>query len=187
MAPNRPTHVQGRMSAHSGGGALPVLSVSSTAVKATRNITTGVNGSQATITLSLDNAPLPARRYAADVGGLDYHKGTVRWVFGQTDLSGSHLRTLLVIRMYPERARQLVLIGSDFQNSLTEFVRRNGIELPELLSIENIEEPPVVVPVDANLSSISHSGREAELCFYHLSAYAVRRFQLNDTLKRNRR
>jgi hypothetical protein len=124
--------------------------------------------------LNMLEAPTPARRYAAETAMVEVADDLVRLTFGQFGHSKKSLRTLLVVRMYPEAVRRLLTSSNDLTSAVTEFMGRNSLKaqvLPETVE----EDPPHVVLVDSNVVAIGFSGREAEADFYHVTPMALRR------------
>lgn len=116
---------------------------------------------------------MPSRRYSADTGYIDTRDDIVRLMFGQVGVVDPSLRTLLVVRMFPDPARRLLNAVADFMPRVREFARTNEISVPRLSEIR--QEPAHVVVVDANVTAVGFTGREAEIDFYHVGAMALRR------------
>lgn len=124
--------------------------------------------------LNLSNAPVPERRYAADLATVLYKRELVKLVFAQETISSTSptLRSMLVVHVAPNAARQflhsLVQMGPP---GIDELARKSGIE-PEPLS-ELDSEPDQTVAFAANLVAAAIGGREACLDFYHASAFSM--------------
>lgn len=143
-------------------------------VNISRHIIPGPSGtSQIQYTLSLNEAPVPTRRYSADAASVECTDGVVRLIFVQSGLRSPAPRTALVIRMYPEAVRRVLKTTVDFMPGLREFLERNQLSKAPLL--EDFEEPAHLVIVDANLATLGYTGREAEFSFYHIAPMALHR------------
>ena len=51
------------------------------------------------MSVDMGEAPVPERRYVADIASVNYRDGTIYLVFGQRKLVGSRLRTMVVLTM----------------------------------------------------------------------------------------
>ena len=77
------------------------------------------------ISLDLKEVPIPERRYVADAAWVDIRNEIVRIMFGQRGTVGDHLRSLIVVNVFPEPTRNLVETSKDFIALYEEFLNRN--------------------------------------------------------------
>jgi len=121
--------------------------------------------------LRLDEAPVPERRYPADFAWVDIAEGLVRIMFGQRRISGKSLRSLVIVAMTEETARNFLSTCKDFTPKLRTYLERTSI--PESTLDVQPEEPDQTVVLMANIVAIAHSGNEACIDFYHASARSL--------------
>ena len=128
----------------------------------------------AVIGINLAQAPVPDRRYVAEVGAVDYSNETVKVMFGQKKMSPSGmLRSLVVVHMSPRAVRQFLTSVKQMQKpSLSELMQKIGLER-ENIAADLGEEPDQTVAFAANIVAVAISGREACLDFYHASSFAM--------------
>ncbi|MBI4190298.1 MAG: hypothetical protein HY525_07135 [Betaproteobacteria bacterium] len=126
----------------------------------------------AVIGVNLGQAPVPDRRYVADVGTVTYANETVKMMFGQQKISSDSLRSLLVIYMSPLATRQFVESVDRMQNpSIEDIAKKLGLQREELNRIEH--EPDQTVAFASNMIASAFSGRECCLDFYHASSFSM--------------
>lgn len=123
------------------------------------------------LTVDLGSAPVPERRYVADVGTVVLAHEGARLVFGQTKVTGHGLRSLIVIHMSAYGVHQFLRSSPDMLKTAKEFMQRNRLSVGNLMEIT--EEPNQTVALAANLIAASYSGTEACMDFYHASPFAV--------------
>jgi hypothetical protein len=131
------------------------------------------NGLQ-TAAINLSDAPVPERKYAADVSAVAFVPGTVQILFGQRRIGGSKpvLRSLLVIHMAPSAAARFLESTAQFiPYSLAEIARLNGISAEASPPI--LEEPDQTIALAAGFVLTAASGEDATLDFYQASAFAM--------------
>ena len=125
------------------------------------------------ISLNLQEIPIPERRYVADVAWVDHQDETVRFIFAQKALVGEKLRSVVMVSVYPEPARQLIAHSHDFMKGISDFLERNDIKCREVSPPS--EEPSQTVALTANMMSVTFAGREAEWDFFHLPPSGLRK------------
>lgn len=130
--------------------------------------------------LSLDGAPVPDRRYAADTVHLDRVGDAIHIMFGQTTINRERLRSLVVIKVYPETIRRFLGTCGTFWPQFQAFIERNKIEKPKLMPLK--EEPAQVVALVANVLAAGYTGREAVMDFYHFNALALKKLNESSEL-----
>lgn len=126
-----------------------------------------------TLNLNMSEAPIPERRYVADVCMLKTGEDGVRFVFGQRDLEDQGLDSALVVRMNPQAARDL----SDSLNSMTEPTLEQIMEVMRIKGsplLSAAGKPRQMVSLMSNICSVAVSGYEVCMDFYHASAFAFR-------------
>jgi hypothetical protein len=137
------------------------------AMQATREIAGGVG--IATYTADISAAPVPHRRYSADIWSLAYSRATVRVLFGQEMHASEALRTLLVIKMNPAAAKQFV----DLVDAVPSFGVMAGPHVITPEAATDIKtEPADTVAFAANFCVAAVAGREGCVDFYHASAFS---------------
>ena len=144
------------------------------ALELTRQIVPQPDGTSLSLVgLNLSSAPVPDRRYVADLATVLYQR-ELKLIFAQETISltSPALRSMLVVHIAPNAARQfLQSLESMDSPSLDELAKRSGIE-PEPLS-EITNEPEQTVAFAANMVAAAVGGREACLDFYHASVFAM--------------
>lgn len=130
-------------------------------------------GSVAVLGLNLAQAPVPDRRYVADVAAVNYADETVKILFGQRKMAPEGmLRSLLVIHMSPRAARQVLRSINQMSNpTLDQILEKVGIK-KENLELHIGTEPEQTVAFVSNIVAVAVAGREACLDFYHASSFA---------------
>ncbi|MBI3372170.1 MAG: hypothetical protein HY017_10500 [Betaproteobacteria bacterium] len=128
----------------------------------------------AVIGINLAQAPVPDRRYIAEVGSVNYSDDDIKLLFGQRKISwGSTLRSLVVIHMSSRAVRQFLRSVKGLKEpSLSEIMDKLGIRR-EAVEGSLGEEPEQTVAFAANVVAVAISGREACLDFYHISSFAM--------------
>lgn len=124
--------------------------------------------------LDIQSAPVPQRRYTADLCFVTSNEFDIKLLFGQRMLfDEGPLDSALIIRMNPASIRDLVAsverMGSP---NLSDISAR--LALPNEVLGEIKVAPKQTVTVVANLVAIGISGYETCLDFYHASAFAIR-------------
>lgn len=130
--------------------------------------------SAAAIGVDLLGAPVPERRYVADVVSVAYSKGMVKLIFAQECISGAKLRSMIVLQMTPHAVAQFLRSLTNMSNpGIDEIARRMGAAPEDLLSLENFVEPEQTVAFAANMIGAAVSGMEACLDVYNASTFSV--------------
>ena len=141
-------------------------------ISVVRHQTPGVSGvTNISLTVDLGSAPVPERRYVADVGTVILAHEGARLVFGQSKVSGSGLRSLIVVHMSAYGAHQFLRSTPDMLKTAKKFMQQNQLTVGSLTEIG--EEPNQTVALAANLIAASYSGTEACMDFYHASPFVV--------------
>jgi hypothetical protein len=125
------------------------------------------------VSIDLNEAPIPERRYVADAAWVDQRDDIIRFIFGQRALTGEKLRSVVVVNVYPEVIRGLMGRSAEFLQKIHEFLERNSLSAPANGSLP--EEPAQTVALSANMMSITFAGREAEWDFFHLPPSGMRK------------
>jgi hypothetical protein len=135
----------------------------------------GSSGVELAIDLSI--APVPERRYVADVAALTYDEGMVQFLFGQKKIGKSGaLRSLIVLQMTSLAVGQFAKTLIAVEPGLRKWIEQNGNH-GELANIE--EEPDQTVTLFANMVGLAFAGPEACVDFYHASAFSIHFAQQN--------
>ncbi len=130
-----------------------------------------VGGTVLELLLRLGDAPVPDRRYPADLAWVDRNDGHVRLMFGQRRLSGDKLRSLVIVTMTCEAAERFLSTCLDFGPALQKYLHDSRTDSAELIALS--DEPEQTVVLVANIVALAHSSNEATLDFYHASARAM--------------
>jgi predicted RNA-binding protein len=122
-----------------------------------------------TITIDMQEAPVPERRYVADAAAVVNGAAGFRVIFGQTKLSASgaaalELRSMIDIQM-SRRA-----VGQFLSTLVNLDPGWDGIETIPLL--QNINEPAQTAGLSANLAPVGISGHECCVDFYQMSPFS---------------
>lgn len=129
---------------------------------------------EGTVTLGLDmgSAPVPSKRYAADVCDATLCDGDLRLVFAQRSLESGVFESALVIKLNPMAAQQFIGSLAEMNGpTVQEIARRVGETVRPL---ERVAVAKQMVSVVANFVTVAVAGFEACLDFYHASAFAMR-------------
>lgn len=129
-----------------------------------------------TLTFGLDfsNAPIPPRKYSAELATVQFDGHDVRMIFGQSGIFGNELDTALLVRLSTLAMRGFMNSIDNLPSpSLEEIAAIIGFE-PEPLSEIN-SQPRQIANVIANFVSVAISGNETCLDFYHASPFAMRK------------
>ena len=143
----------------------------------------GLGSSEEVITVGLDisSAPVPQRRYAAELCEVRFEYNDLRLIFAQRTLDRGGLDSALIVRMNPNAGRQLLRSINDMQSpGLDGIAEAMGIRAMPLEKIS--QRPSQMANVVANLVAIAVSGFETCMDFYHASAFAMRNVADSDTL-----
>lgn len=136
-------------------------------------ISEGPTGATAKFGLDITSAPVPQRRYAAELCSVQYVSNEVRFTFGQHGLGGGPLESALVIRMNPIAAKGFADSIAELANPSIDEIAA-GLDLVEE-PLGNIKERPnQVANMIANFVGVAVAGHETCLDFYHASAFAMR-------------
>lgn len=118
------------------------------------------------ITLDLNNAPVPDRRYVADAADAKYQNDYVYLMFWQRKISGDEARSMVII----------VLSAA----SVLQFLRNADGPVGKLLkSDRNMpltilgQEPAQTVCLAASIVAGAWTGSEACMDFYHASPFVI--------------
>lgn len=138
-----------------------------------RQQTTGVSGvTSISLTVDLASAPVPERRYVADVGMVVLDLEGAQLVFGQSKVSGNGLRSLVIVHMSAYGVHQFLRSAPDMMETVRKFMQQNQLTAESLAKID--EEPSQTVALAANLIAASFSRTEACMDFYYASPFVVR-------------
>jgi hypothetical protein len=122
------------------------------------------------LSIDMGNAPVPERRYAADIASVTYRDGAVYLIFGQKKLAGTSLRSMVVLTM---SSLGILNFLKGFEGLPAPAV--NQFLSPELLLPADKlgDEPGEVVNLASNIILGAFSGREACFDFYFVSPYVL--------------
>jgi hypothetical protein len=125
---------------------------------------------ESTVEFNLLAAPVPDRRYAADVGTVLKGSSGCRVIFGQSSLGPSDskkhaLRSVIDIQISMRGVREFLKSLESVKDALA----MTGIKAFDLLS--EIEEPEHAAGLTANLIPIAFANEECCMDFYQLSPF----------------
>ncbi len=136
---------------------------------------------QVELSIDLNNAPVPQRRYHAKVAQVVANGDSISLLFGQLRVGqGRRLRSLIDVSMTPDAVRQFMSTCVQFHPLMHDFLQKNGIERTSLAEID--EEPEHTVSMVVNLVAAAMSGREAVMDMYHMSAFSLREVRDTDQI-----
>lgn len=127
-------------------------------------------------------APVPSRRYAADLCSVRSSHGEMRITFAQQGYDDTEVDSQIIIRMNGTAA-------ANFTDSLAEMgVERDEFVEPALrVRKEDVSQsfpkPGQSANMVANICSVAMAGREACLDFYHASAFAIQKAETESQLE----
>lgn len=137
----------------------------------------GEEGStQSQYRVSLQEASVPDRRYAADVYSLIVRNSTFNIIFAQQRFGTStELRSMVIVKLTRKGASTLVSelggMGTDGGPTLQDIASK--IKAAPERPIEIHAEPSQTVSLDATWSVVAVADAEACIDFYHSSAFAI--------------
>ena len=135
---------------------------------------------QSVVAVSIDftTAPVPDRKYVADIASVIGYDHSIKLLFGQNKLPKG-LRSLLVVDMSPSAITKFVTTISEVNNpSYRDIAELTQLSTPKLTKIT--DEPDQTVAFKANIISSAASGEDACIDFYYISPFAMRDLATND-------
>jgi hypothetical protein len=128
--------------------------------------------SVALMEVDIRNAPVPDRRYVADMFAVRAEGRSIRLMFGQRRLNGTELRTLLIIQMSAAAVKQFLLTIDQVKNpTFLEIVQIAGGAVEQSGTVDR--EPDQTVALSANMVLTAMSGEEAAMDFYKASPFSL--------------
>lgn len=134
-----------------------------------------LDASKETVAFGLDisAAPVPQRRYAAEISDLRLQNGDLIFLFGQLFPDTDEVDSILSIRMNPIAGIQLLESIEGMKkpglDGIAKSMRIEGRPLTKKFS-----KSAQMAKVVANLAAIAVSGFETCIDFYHASAFSMR-------------
>ncbi len=120
--------------------------------------------------IDLSGAPVPDRRYVADIVSVIHGRDVIKLLFGQEKVS-SGLRSLVVIHMAPFAVNAFVCAILGMKNSaVDQALKVLNTDLGLLSTIS--DEPEQTVAMTASVAAAAVSGQEACVDFYQISPFA---------------
>jgi hypothetical protein len=123
--------------------------------------------------LDLATAPVPERRYTAERVLAAIGEDSARIIFGQYQLGGTSLRSVIVIHVSFDALRTYLAGFAKFLPPLRTFVETNTLHQPDPLELPTTD-PAQAVVFTANIIATAYNSREACIDFYNASAFAFR-------------
>lgn len=129
------------------------------------------------IAFDISKAPVPPRRYVAEVCSVSIIDGHLRLVFGQRALGeDDQLDSALVIRLSPHAAHHFVnMVYGMNRPGLDAIAAVVGVKPEPLMS--KVPRPTQMAHLEANMAALGVSGFEACLDFYHASPFVMRNIE----------
>jgi hypothetical protein len=128
--------------------------------------------SVALMEVDVRNAPVPDRRYVADMYAVRAEGRSFRLMFGQRRLNGTELRTLLIIQMSATAVKQFLTTVDQVKNpTFQEIVQVVGAPAEQPGVVDR--EPDQTVALSANMVLTAMSGEEAAMDFYKASPFSL--------------
>ncbi|MFJ1472328.1 hypothetical protein [Massilia orientalis] len=129
--------------------------------------------------LNLNDAPVPQRRYVADIATVEYNGLEVNFVFAQTKIFGHGIESALSIKInlnaFSDITRALhINAGAELEKAL----RMISLKKEELVPVTS--EPAHSAKLIANVANYAVSGHETCIDFYHVNAYANAKLMTSD-------
>lgn len=128
----------------------------------------------------LGDVPVPTRRYTAEAVAVLPDTELVRICFGQKEIVGQGLRSLLVLNLTPDHVEQFLGTCEQFWPTVQSYVERDHVVPIPLTNIT--KEPEQVVSMAVNLIAGAFTGRGACLDCYHLSPFVSRNIHQRDEI-----
>lgn len=132
--------------------------------------------------INMAKAPVPQRRYAAELCTVSFGKNEAKFIFAQTGLGDDSLDSALVIRMSPVALTQFAQSLHDMTSpTIAEICNLTNIVPEEISEIKS--KPQQMANMVANICSVAVAGHETCLDFYHASAFATKKSESTDELE----
>lgn len=142
------------------------------AVTSTRHNVVNVDGvTGVSLTADFSSAPVPDRRYVADVASVVRVDDIVQLIFGQQKVGTDDLRSLVVIHMSCSAIRNFLDNSETINTAMRLIKTKFSLSSRKLIDIKH--EPTQTVALAASIIMASVSGREACLDFYYSSPYVA--------------
>lgn len=131
---------------------------------------------QITYGLNLNEAPVPTRRYVADVADAVSKRGGIHLIFGQEKVGSDDLRSLLVIHVSASSIRAILQSFAQMTPTFQQIAETVGSEREALSSVR--EGSAQAVAFSATGCACAAAGEDACLDFYSVSPFSVRSVQV---------
>ncbi len=155
------------------------------ALHVTRVSRVGVDGkTTAALGVNLASAPVPERKYVADVFDVSFEDGLARLLFGQARIDGKGLRSLLVIHLGGEAAAHFMESTSakSGPDAMTFEQSLESLKLNAAKPMKNMEEPTQTVALKASAMYSAFSGVDSCIDFYQISPASIHLSRNSDYL-----
>ena len=134
-------------------------------------------GESGTMTFGIDlaDAPVPSRRYAAELATVEVRDNELRLFFAQRSPFGNDFDSVLVMRLNPRAAANLIRSIDEMGSPSLEDIQRAIKVEPEPLikELKNPVHPGNVANMVANFVAVAIAEFETCLDFYHSSAFVM--------------
>ena len=135
-----------------------------------------------TFGLDMSSAPVPQRRYMADVCAIRLANDDFKFIFGQERLDGDGLDSALVVRFNAYAALTLLASIEEMDRPSLAVIANTCRISPQPL-IEITKQPSQTAILIANLAAIAVSGFDTCIDFYYASPFAIRKSHRSEQLE----
>lgn len=117
-------------------------------------------------------APVPDRKYVAEICSVDQQQRTIRLMFGQRRIGRDELRTLIIVEMSEFSASQFLATVDQISGPTYEDILATlGQEAEPIVPITS--EPDQSLAMSANMILSAVSGDEAAMDFFKASPFSI--------------
>ena len=132
--------------------------------------------------LDLSSAPIPTRRYAAELCNIRYVNGEAKLIFAQSDLLGESIDSAVQIRMNPISVLQFSQSLQMIQNpSVEQILDALNVDAQELSVIGS--SPSQIANMFSNIVSCAIAGYDTCLDFYNATPFSMKKSEGKDELE----
>lgn len=130
------------------------------------------DGKSVTFGADLSKAPVPARRYAADICDVLAHRNDIVFVFGQESVISGVVDSVLQLRMNPTCARDFLLsLASSSNTVFDDVVAALKVNSEPLTTVTT--KPSKEAKAQVTYASVAIAGFDTCIDFYSASAFGI--------------
>lgn len=123
------------------------------------------------VAVDLSSAPVPDKKYVADVGTILERDHAALMVFGQNPLIGGGRPSLVSIKLGDWAIRQYVKSFDEILPSITGYAQRVNLRPADLITLNDSNVQ--FVSLIGNVIAVSFAGRDANMDFYYISPSVI--------------